>query len=112
MRSTIRIRASLISWRYFRCTLPGWGTGSVKLVMQVAPHSQMISLGIVSGMMVVGNGLFLAFDRYSVDRPATGAITRDELLSSVRGDELHKLMGTTQAILIPLLHFLPMNLSI
>jgi hypothetical protein len=47
----------------------------------------------------VGPGLFLAFDRYSLDRTATVSLTRTDLLSMVRADELYKLMGTTQAYL-------------
>jgi hypothetical protein len=47
----------------------------------------------------VGPGLFLAFDRYALDRTATATLRRDDLLSMVRADELHKLMGTTEAYL-------------
>src|SRR5207237_7096769 len=44
----------------------------------------------------IGPGLFLAFDRYSVDRQQTDALTRDELMAMVGADERHKLMGCTQ----------------
>lgn len=47
----------------------------------------------------IGPGLFLAFDRYSLDRTATVSLTRTDLHSMVRADELYKLMGTTQAYL-------------
>jgi len=47
----------------------------------------------------VGPGLFLAFDRYALDRAATAGPKRDDLLSMVRADELHKLMGTTHVYL-------------
>jgi hypothetical protein len=47
----------------------------------------------------VGPGLFIAFDRYSIDRTATGALTQAELLSMVGSEELYKLMGTTPAYL-------------
>jgi hypothetical protein len=48
----------------------------------------------------VGPGLFIAFDRYSVDRNATTALTQAELLSMVQNDSLHELMGTTQQFLV------------
>jgi hypothetical protein len=44
----------------------------------------------------VGPGLLIAFDRYSIDRNATDALTTSELVSMVIDDELYKLMGTTQ----------------
>jgi hypothetical protein len=47
----------------------------------------------------VGPGLFMAFDRYSVDRRTDTALGREELLAMVRTDELHKLMGITQTYL-------------
>ncbi len=44
----------------------------------------------------VGPGLFIAFDRYSLDRSAArGLPTQADFLSMVRNDELHKLMGTS-----------------
>jgi HNH endonuclease len=47
----------------------------------------------------VGPGLFTAFDRYALDRTGSGELTQAELLSMVKSDELHKLMGTTEAYL-------------
>ncbi|SPP91997.1 HNH endonuclease [Bradyrhizobium vignae] len=44
----------------------------------------------------IGPGLFLAFDRYSMDRNSTTPLTEAELLAIVQGDELFKLMGTTK----------------
>jgi hypothetical protein len=48
----------------------------------------------------VGPGLFLAFDRFGSDQAT--APTRNELISMVRADELHKLMGVTDAYLSPM----------
>ena len=47
----------------------------------------------------VGPGLFVAFDRYSIDRDSTGVLNVSELISMVNGEELHKLMGTTRTYL-------------
>lgn len=44
----------------------------------------------------VGPGLFLAFDRYSIDRASTAPITSADLVDYVRTDELHKIMATTE----------------
>jgi hypothetical protein len=44
----------------------------------------------------VGPGLFLAFDRYSIDHNPAASLSRAELLSKVEADELFKLMGTTK----------------
>lgn len=52
-------------------------------------HTQIINTHIDEW---VGPGLFLAFDRYSIDR---GALTQTDLLALVKQDELQKLMGTT-----------------
>jgi hypothetical protein len=45
----------------------------------------------------IGPGLFVAFDRHALDRTAAPPLSKAELLSRVRVDELHKLMGITQA---------------
>jgi len=47
----------------------------------------------------IGPGLFVAFDRYSVDRTTPGPLDQDELHQMVTTDELYKLMGTTQSYL-------------
>jgi hypothetical protein len=47
----------------------------------------------------VGPGLFIAFDRYALDREGGGVPPRTDLVSMVRDDELHKLMGTTEGYL-------------
>lgn len=43
----------------------------------------------------VGPGLFLAFDRFWLDEYPRGAPTAAELISMVRAEEIHKLMGTS-----------------
>jgi hypothetical protein len=45
----------------------------------------------------VGPALFLAFDRFALDQPDPQRPVRSSLLGMVRDDELHKLMGVTQA---------------
>ena len=47
----------------------------------------------------IGPGLFLAFDRYSVDTLGSTLPTRAKLLEMTESDELYKLMGTTQKYL-------------
>ena len=47
----------------------------------------------------VGPGLFIAFDRYSIDRRSTTTLNSTDLLRMVKRDELHKLMGITESYL-------------
>jgi|SRR5579862_6862607 len=47
----------------------------------------------------VGPGLFIAFDRYSIDRSARGGLSKNELVQMTQTDELHKIMGTTEEYL-------------
>ncbi|HLH50311.1 MAG TPA: hypothetical protein VKV96_13300, partial [Roseiarcus sp.] len=45
----------------------------------------------------IGPALFLAFDRYAIDRTSAIKLTHDDLVSMVKREELHKLMGAAES---------------